>query len=399
MGEPKTNVPSSSMMKSLNDLQESEWFQKLSSSLNEFNVFEAMGMTRAEIRHSYFLAFLLDPRANHNLGDGILRPFLRGVAQTANFGHLKDLDYSGDFMNTKIERERFHIDILLTDRERRLAVIIENKIDSTEHSGQLARYLEIIRRNHIGWRIVPVFLTPDGQPPSHPDFVPIAYQQIIDILIAAITENRDRVQPSVELAVSHYVSLLRRNIVTDEELLTLAHRIYTEHESAIEFIIRNRQPRRTQIARFLEELIQGTPPLRHLKSPANGKHIQFLDEGWDRADMASDWRPTYRLLLFQFDNSPERVSLHLIVGPANNPTRAKLLEYFRSGPLLLAPEGEFRDGWVEVYSRTFISRQDLQTAKWEEIRSELSDAWDHFIEDDLQSILSAIDIDRITGRP
>lgn len=357
-----------------------------------------MGMTRAEIRHSHFLAFLLNPCANHNLGDGFLRIFLRQVALNTDLGRLKELDYPGVFANTKVERERFRIDILLTDQEHRLAVIIENKVDSTEHSDQLDRYLETIRRRHIDWSIVPVFLTPDGQLPSHPDYMPIGYQQIIDILNAAIDENRNQVQPSVQLAVSHYISLLRRNIVTDDELMALAHRIYTEHESAIDYILKNRQSRKTQIARFLEELVQGTPPLRHLKSPAKGQHIQFLDEQWDRQDMVSNWWPTYRLLLFQFDNSPEKVSLHLIVGPADNPNRAKLLGYFQNSPSLLTPEGESKEGWVGVYSRTFISRQDLQTASWEEVKSELSYAWDQFVENDLQSILSAIDIERITGR-
>ena len=33
--------------------------ERLESLLNQFNIFEAVGMARQEIRHSYFLAFLL----------------------------------------------------------------------------------------------------------------------------------------------------------------------------------------------------------------------------------------------------------------------------------------------------------------------------------------------------
>ena len=41
----------------------------------EFNVFEAMGVVFQEVRHSDFLAFLLDPRGHHGLGDS--RDFVR----------------------------------------------------------------------------------------------------------------------------------------------------------------------------------------------------------------------------------------------------------------------------------------------------------------------------------
>ncbi len=42
-----------------------------------FNIFEAMGATRQELRHSDFLAFLLDPHQTHGLGDALLRALLR----------------------------------------------------------------------------------------------------------------------------------------------------------------------------------------------------------------------------------------------------------------------------------------------------------------------------------
>ena len=36
--------------------------------LDEFNIFEAVGAVRQEVRHSDFLAFLLHPRERHGLG-------------------------------------------------------------------------------------------------------------------------------------------------------------------------------------------------------------------------------------------------------------------------------------------------------------------------------------------
>ncbi|HAH57521.1 MAG TPA: hypothetical protein DCL86_05190, partial [Bacteroidales bacterium] len=45
----------------------------------KFNIFEAVGMARQEIRHSRFLAFLLNPLAPHGLGEYFLRNFLDHV--------------------------------------------------------------------------------------------------------------------------------------------------------------------------------------------------------------------------------------------------------------------------------------------------------------------------------
>ncbi len=42
--------------------------QRLEFLLDEFNIFEAIGAVRMELRHSDFLAFLLDPNQSHGLG-------------------------------------------------------------------------------------------------------------------------------------------------------------------------------------------------------------------------------------------------------------------------------------------------------------------------------------------
>lgn len=59
----------------------------LDSSLcleSRFNLFEAISMTRQEIRLSRFLAFLLNPAALHGLGDRFLMPMLMAVTQVVN---------------------------------------------------------------------------------------------------------------------------------------------------------------------------------------------------------------------------------------------------------------------------------------------------------------------------
>ena len=42
--------------------------EELEALLSQFNLFEAIGAVRMEVRHSDFLAFLLDPAQKHGLG-------------------------------------------------------------------------------------------------------------------------------------------------------------------------------------------------------------------------------------------------------------------------------------------------------------------------------------------
>jgi hypothetical protein len=43
--------------------------ERLEALVNPFNIFEAVGAVRQELRHSDFLAYLLDPQQNHGLQD------------------------------------------------------------------------------------------------------------------------------------------------------------------------------------------------------------------------------------------------------------------------------------------------------------------------------------------
>ena len=100
---------------------------RLETLLSRFNLFEAVGAVRHELRHSDFLAFLLDPSRTHGLGPAFLHRFLEAAL---------DLD-SVDFGRAYVLREWHHSDILIVDEASRFAVIIENKIGTGEHSDQV----------------------------------------------------------------------------------------------------------------------------------------------------------------------------------------------------------------------------------------------------------------------
>ena len=118
----------------LDDFAKSPDLSHLEELLNEPNIFNILKLETNELAHSNFLAWLLDPKGSHKLGDLFLKEFLKKVIP--NLGNFEQLSFS----DARIEREKNNIDILITDDSNNLLVVIENKIYSQETGDQLNRY-------------------------------------------------------------------------------------------------------------------------------------------------------------------------------------------------------------------------------------------------------------------
>jgi PD-(D/E)XK nuclease superfamily len=136
---------------------------RLEALLDRFNILEALGVVRQELRHSDFLAFLMDPRGNHGLGDAFVKRLLQSVLISVGDVSASVTPIEIELWNLnrmEIRKEWRHIDIVLLDEDHELAIIVENKIGTGEHSNQLQRYWETVEQHYPGWRIIGVFLTP-----------------------------------------------------------------------------------------------------------------------------------------------------------------------------------------------------------------------------------------------
>jgi len=56
-------------------------FEAIHSRTSRFNLFEAVGAVRGELRHSNFLAYLLSPGRSHGLGAKPLMRVIRSVLE------------------------------------------------------------------------------------------------------------------------------------------------------------------------------------------------------------------------------------------------------------------------------------------------------------------------------
>ena len=110
---------------------------KIAVHLGGFNIFEAIGHTRSEERHSHFLAFLLDPNETHGLGTEFLTRFVVEIVKSMR-PESRPLSLSEitlvDFEGCLVLRECHRIDVLCIDEAHRFLLAVENKVGSKERS-------------------------------------------------------------------------------------------------------------------------------------------------------------------------------------------------------------------------------------------------------------------------
>jgi hypothetical protein len=366
--------------------------ERLEALLDQFNIFEAIGAVWQELRHSDFLAFLLDPQQNHGLGDAFLKRLLQKVLVSAKGDRMPitpiDLDvWSLD--EVFVRREWQNIDILLEDEAHKLAIIIENKIGSIEHSDQLRRYHQYVHQQHPDWSIIGLYLTPDGDIPSHEAYLPVPYTLVCSLLENLAESRASTLGADVLTLIKHYVQMLRRHIVRNSEINELCKRIYQKHRRALDLIYELRPDRQAMIGALLENLIQQVPGL--VLDTSTKTYIRFALKEWDVPLLleGNGWTPSGRILLFQFDNGKESLKINLYIGPGPQQTCQKLFDMAKQLPFSIGRRA-LTNKWGRIYQRPFLTPQSYEDTSDDELEMEIRKHWAAFLENDLPKLGAVI---------
>lgn len=188
-----------------------------------FNIFRVLKLENYEIRHSNLIAWLLSPNQTHGVGGTFLRKFLEKLASQEDISiTYKDND------DIKVYREHDNIDILLINNTRKYLILIENKIDSKQHSDQLQRYASIVEKDFSKYKRIYIYLKPENNEVLPESYIYISYKDLIDI----IKELFDLVQGTdVELLLKHYTEIFdtRYNMVNNTSLMDICLRVQQEN--------------------------------------------------------------------------------------------------------------------------------------------------------------------------
>jgi len=227
-----------------NFVLDTDLLTELSEKVSEFNIFEALGVVRSEIRHSSFLCSLMDPHIKHGLGLSFFEAFFKAVLKSPQFDNpkLNLFDFClNSYDDIAIYKERLRIDIMAVSEKHRTVFVIENKIDSGEGKNQLIRYIKDIKNEYPGYCHVYCYLTIDGDEPSDPRWIAMSYRQVVDILESIKDKNQSSINPPAKFMIEHYIEIFRRSILenSDNAIQKLAVRIYNKHKKAIDTIVEN----------------------------------------------------------------------------------------------------------------------------------------------------------------
>lgn len=215
--------------------------------LTGVNIFEILGISSTEIRHSRMLAWLLNPKENHQLRDKFFKKLLLKILENNDgVNEIKATDIIlKDFSDAQIFREsKENIDILFHSPTQKFNLIIENKIFTQDHDNQLKKYRSFINSEYQDYHNFHLYLSPSGTAPIDADeeerayWKLLSYQEVSDILIEITTD--ETIDDKVKYIIQEYNDNIRRNILNDQELRELSAEIYFKYKEVLDLIISNK---------------------------------------------------------------------------------------------------------------------------------------------------------------
>ena len=306
-----------------------------------------MRMERQEIRHSAILAWLLDPAETHGLSDRFLKAFIsEALRGRKDLGWPTALDVSqSDLRDAEVRREWQNIDILLISPRNGWAFVVENKFDSRQHEGQLAKYAERVRAIYESaarpLTVRGLFLTLQGEEPEDASYAPITYEAIVELLPRLMAIEGQALGPEVAAFLRQYLEVLRDATGMSDELTKmaqLARELYRRHRKVLDFVIEHGQTTDFSLAveaLFGDDLSAGMTAkiggARYEYAWHNQDSIGFIPSDWAAALGGDDywwpgcsgWQGGYPVALwFRLvrgeDGSTGTLKLKAEVGPLTN---------------------------------------------------------------------------------
>jgi len=210
----------------------------LEKKFEKFNIFDCLRLTRAEIRHSNFLGWLLNPQETHGLNDYFLKEFLKTILtekkRIENAPSVFDIDI-WDMTGVEVKREYEYIDLLIIDENNKFVFMIENKIDTCQHDNQLNKYACTVDRDYPDYKKLYIYLKPEFEEVEKPFFF-VSYKFVLDTINKLIDYKRDKMNEEIIMAIRHYKEIIERDIMDKSDMKKICRSIYKNHKKAIDLI-------------------------------------------------------------------------------------------------------------------------------------------------------------------
>lgn len=365
-----------------------EDLEDLEAIVDKFNIFSSLGIINQEIRHSNFLAWLLDPNETHNLLEYFTTLFLK-LATYNNTNPAVEVDLFDidtlDLSKMQVLREWNNIDVFLVDDEQKIACAIENKVDSKEHSNQLQRYRELVESNYPDYKKIFIFLTVHGEEAENEKvYIPISYRQVSDLITRLLDRKESQLSEEVVVFIKHYNDMIKRYIMEESEVQELCEKLYKKHKKALDLIFKHKPDVYNDIRDTLEEIIDSNERL--IKDRCSKSYVRFIPKSLDFVPKEGEgWTSTKRILLFEIVNYAKEVNLFLLIGPGNSTIRESIYDLAQNNiKLFNKTSSRLTKQYSSIYKIKLSSISSLDGKSKEEIKEKLSIQFDKFLKNDFQ---------------
>lgn len=240
------------------EFKESNQFKEISEYFKPFNILKIIKREQNEHTHSNFLSYFLNPKESHGLKDLVLKAFIEQLVQK-NVITNKKINSLNDFTNFRIYTESVHnIDLFLVSDVDNIALVIENKVNSTEHSNQLEKYAKYVEKHFVkdlNYEAEYLYLTLKGETPSEKSsenkkftqlWKPISYDLILKVFQNNDVKKEVSKQKELLFVYDQYIKVLSTSLVENNELKLLITESYLKYKDEID-CIQNLKPNNNKI--------------------------------------------------------------------------------------------------------------------------------------------------------
>ena len=126
---------------------------------------------------------------------------------------------------------------------------------------------------------------------------------------------------------------------------------------------------------------------------ASKQIVRFGHVGWEGLPKGAGWTRSGRLVLFEFQNNPDRLDLRLYVGPGPAEVRQRVIDIAMAHrpPFLVQGRNTSEPRkFKSIYLRRFLRPEDYQDAAHGEIEARIRAQWDEFADRDLPVLIAPI---------
>lgn len=143
---------------------------------------------------------------------------------------------------TQTSRGRSDISIKCIINKEKIRILIENKVDSSEHNEQCLKYVDFYENNNDPYNTVYLFLAPDEPEKLSSDkFIKITYQDFLDSVLYPIMSYRDQYLPKTVFYLEEFINTItsfrteknNRILAMSEEVKSLLKEFFKNNRDLI----------------------------------------------------------------------------------------------------------------------------------------------------------------------